>query len=85
MKKITVEKRREIEALTNDGLPKNAWTLALSGNLEDYNSALNGLLKLRAGVRNNPDLFDGEIPKNYLELARKFTSLTDLIKDAFGQ
>ena len=83
MKKITVEKRREIEALTNDGLPKNAWTLALSGKLNDYNSALNGLLKLRAGVLNNPDLFNGEIPKNYLELAQKFISLTNLIKSAF--
>lgn len=85
MKKITVEKKREIEVLTNDPPPNDAWSLALVGNIKDYDKSLKGLLKLRQGVLDHPELFDGEMPKHYVALAEKFIALTDILKNAFGE
>lgn len=85
MKKITIEKKNEIDALTDDREPNSSWTLALKGNLQDYDKSLNGLLKLRQAVVDNPELFNGEMPKHYVALAEKFIALTDILKNAFGE
>lgn len=85
MKKQTIQEKERREALTDDLPPKDAWTLSLLGRQQDYNKGLNGLIKLVNGIKEHPEVFTGDIPPHYVALAEKFVTLTNILKNAFGE
>ena len=82
-RRFTKEDAELKEAAEDKLLPKEKWSLVLAGRLEDWDFRFQALKKLEEGVNANPDLFDGEIPRTYVDLAKKFIRLAGLIGDAF--
>ena len=85
MKRLSKKQIEKREALRNEFLPEDAWTLTLNGNIKDYDKSLNGLLYLQRtlSLDENADLLDGTIPPHYVELANRFARLTTILREAF--
>lgn len=81
--KFTKEAKDLKEAAKNEFLPSEKWSLVLAGDLSDWDHRFQALKRLDDRIKENPDLFDGQIPRTYVDLANKFIRLTELIHDSF--
>lgn len=82
-RKFTREAAELKDAQEDQLLPPEKWSLTLAGKLEDWDFRFNALKAIEDGVAENPDLFDEQIPRTYVDLAKKYIRLAKIIGDAF--